>query len=211
MAKTNIDWPGLNETWNPIIGCSCGCSYCYAKRMNNRFHWIPDFSKPEFIMKKLEYPLTVKKPTTFFVCSTADILDKGVKDEWIHNVISVAIARPDHKFMFLSKQPRRYAQFHWPVNCWLGATVESSDKYYRKIPLVAYNTENKKFLSIEPILGKFHELFMELDLIIVGADSTHGAKIPPLEWVKGIKHHNIWYKNNLRKYYPELTNPDIEY
>jgi len=44
--------------------------------------------------------------------------------------------------------------------------------------------------------------------IIVGADSTPGAKIPPLEWVKSINHQNIWYKKNLRDYYPELKNKE---
>jgi len=45
MNRTKIDWPGLGYTWNPVIGCKRNCSYCYAKRMNTRFKWIPDWNK----------------------------------------------------------------------------------------------------------------------------------------------------------------------
>jgi protein gp37 len=135
-----------------------------------------------------------------------DIFDKGVDIQWIWGIITMSELNPKHTFMFLTKHPERYREFKWPVNCWLGTTIEKGDLWGRMEIMRGY-LPNKLFVSIEPILGEFYDVnFDGIDLVIVGADSTHGAKIPPLEWVKSIKHHNIWYKNNLRKHYPELKN-----
>ena len=32
----------LIKTFNPVNGCNIGCPYCYARKINNRFHIIPD-------------------------------------------------------------------------------------------------------------------------------------------------------------------------
>ena len=35
MDKTKIDW--CDMSWNPITGCKHGCTYCYARRIAERF------------------------------------------------------------------------------------------------------------------------------------------------------------------------------
>lgn len=34
MNRTKIEW--CDYTWNPVVGCKHGCSYCYAKRFAER-------------------------------------------------------------------------------------------------------------------------------------------------------------------------------
>ena len=35
MQKTKIEW--ADSTWNPVTGCLNGCSYCYARKIAERF------------------------------------------------------------------------------------------------------------------------------------------------------------------------------
>lgn len=203
MNKTSIDWPGLGYTWNPIVGCANGCTYCYARKISNRFKMIPDFSKPQYFPERIADPCGVKKPATIFVGSMCDIFSEGVNWIWIENIIDTVERCPQHTFMFLTKKPVEYLQTDWPVNCWLGVSIEKKSLWLRMAYMDAL--PNKKFVSIEPILSDFTGLYLGVfDLVILGADSSKGAKIPPLEWVKSVHHRNIWYKRNILKHYPEL-------
>ena len=197
MVKTKIDW--ADYTWNPVIGCKHGCPYCYArtwaKRSGQSFepHKSKDWRKP----------YKIKEQSTIFVCSLADLFGDWVPSEWINDVIKVCRENPQHTFMFLTKNPKRYAEFEFPDNCMLGATITkpSNDKIGS-----LYGHSNQTFISIEPLLGDFtgHE-FTGIDLVIVGAMTGPGAIKPKKEWIDSIKHPNIFYKENIKKYMEEFN------
>jgi len=204
INKTKIEW--TNYTWNPIVGCKNNCSYCYAKRLNDRFKWIPDWTKPKFYYDRLNDKMP-KKPSKIFVCSMADLFGDWVEKSIIENILIVVGQNPQHTFQFLTKNPKRYLEFIFPKNCWLGITIdgtESKTEQWNKSRYLKMSGDNYKFISFEPLLGEIDKgvikCLPEFNLVIVGAMSGTGAIKPKQEWIKSIKHRNIFYKNNIKEY-----------
>lgn len=198
MTKTKIEW--CDYTWNPIIGCSNGCEYCYAKEMNNRFKFVERWEKPEFFPDKLNEPSKLRKPSKIFVGSMCDVMGKNVSSHWIQKIIIECIMNPRHTFMFLSKQAWRYKEFTFPRNCQLGMTMTKPNEhaYYKFANLP---NANFKFSSIEPLMADFSGFDLSaMDLVIVGAMTGKNPIIPKREWIDSIKHKNILYKSNIKKY-----------
>jgi len=204
VNPTTIDWPWKPlYTINPVVGCKHNCPYCYARRINNRFKWIPDWTKPQFFPDRMVDPaLNSPKSKKIFIGSMCDLFGAWMPNDWIRHVIDCCVKLPWHEFIFLTKNPKRYHDFEFPRNCWLGATVTNGElqgDWNRIIYLKEAHAPGRRFLSIEPILGSFKDVgFPLIDLIIVGADSTRGARKADPEWIKSIKHPNIYLKPNVR-------------
>lgn len=62
---------------------------------------------PTFHRYKLEEPQHWEKPRTIFVCSMADLFGDWVPDEWIAEVFKACDAAPWHRYIFLTKNPKR--------------------------------------------------------------------------------------------------------
>ena len=65
---------------------------------------------PTFHRYKLEEPRHWKKPRTIFVCSMADLFGDWMPDEWIKEVFKACDAAPQHRYIFLTKNPKRLCQ-----------------------------------------------------------------------------------------------------
>lgn len=196
MKKTKIDW--ADSTWNPVTGCLHGCEYCYARAIANRFGWHanePDINErvlyeiPVFDGKKQPYPFDFAptfhqyrlgepaawtKPRTIFVCSMADLFGDWVPDEWIKQVFEACEAAPQHRFLFLTKNPARFGRINgWnhqynneyaKDNMWFGTTITRQYELSRIRELPYGNAHT--FLSIEPILER-----IDLDCYLPTADT----------------------------------------
>lgn len=201
MNKSKIDWPWYPLwTWNPVVGCKHGCSYCYARRMNQRFKWIEKWEEPEIDADRIYEPLKRKKPTNIFAGSISDIFGEWTPTSIIEEIIKTANQCSQHTFFFLTKNPKRYNDFLFPKNCWLGTTLISRRDADRYITL-QHAGINKKFVSIEPLLGHFGGMmFNYIDQVIVGAQTGPGATEPKPEWINSIKAEKIHFKKNILKY-----------
>ncbi|MGN1369006.1 MAG: DUF5131 family protein [Aristaeellaceae bacterium] len=117
---------------------------------------------PTFHRYKLDEPKRWTKPRTIFVCSMADLFGDWVPDEWIEEVFEACKAAPQHRYLFLTKNPRRFGQINgWnhryndeyaKDNMWFGTTITQQINLNRIRSLPYGNAHT--FLSIEPILER---------------------------------------------------------
>ena len=187
MNKTKIEW--CDYTWNPIVGCSpasTGCANCYAEAISRRFG-IP-WGHPQFMPKRIPEPGRVKKGARIFVCSMSDLGHPGVKPEWLDEIAAMMSACPQHTFMVLTKRPgawlKKFAQF-----AWCGVTVENQDAAENRIPILnAYVGTQRRFISIEPMLGPVRLDFgiddLRVDWVIAGPETGPKARSCEPWWIE---------------------------
>lgn len=184
MNRTKIDWPFPRlYTWNPVTGCKRGCSYCYARRMHERFNEGP-YSDIVFHRDRLYEPYRLKKPATIFVGSMSDV--QYWSEEMVLEVISTCFTCQCHTFMFLTKSLLVYQDYTWPANCWLGTTLTGVPGVWPRTPFLRW--PNHRYVSLEPLLGPVRTPCPnDIDLVIVGAMTGPGAVKPKPEWIESIR------------------------
>ena len=109
---------------------------------------------PTFHRYRLHEPQQVKKPQRIFVVSMGDLFGEWVPDEWIEQVFKACKEAPQHKYLFLTKNPGRYEDicdgFPEQAHCLYGTTITCQ----QDIDKIPNNTRPiLDFLSIEPLLG----------------------------------------------------------
>lgn len=152
--------------------------------------------KPTLHRYRMGDPQKWKGPRTVFVCSMADLFGEWVPEKWIREVFDACLAAPQHRYMFLTKNPQRYIELAdkdllpMEKDFWYGTTVTNEETAF-------FIAETYKcFLSIEPMLSQFTpqegnapgSTFALLDLIIMGAQTGPGSKDhqPKREWIDTI-------------------------
>ena len=217
MDKTKIEW--CDSTWNPVTGCYNECPYCYARRIAKRFSghgesWNDD--KIHVLDKKIyaeeaekaePYPYGFmptlhryrlneyekKKGRTIFVCSMADLFGSWVPDSWIDEVFAACEKAPQHRYLFLTKNPQRYIDLaraeKLPAkdNMWYGTTATTPDNNF------FWGGAWHTFVSIEPILRDYsgeigHMCDTFAQWVIVGAETGNrkGKVTPEESWIETI-------------------------
>ena len=225
-------------TWNPVWGCLNNCEYCYARGMAKRFgnkmyrkEWeyrtehnmeyadvyfklkksldLDNF-KPSFLYSQFNKKFP-KKPQRIFVGSMSEIAHW--EKRWVRDTLDKILEYPQHKFQFLTKFPKIYAQWYFHPNCWLGTTITKEDDFIKGIPYDFIVKGNITFLSIEPILEQIDpNLFNELNInwVIIGAETGNrkGKVIPQPAWIDYIVDYcikadiPIYLKDSLKDIYP---------
>ncbi len=183
MKQTKIDW--CDCTINPVVGCKNGCPYCYARKINNRFHFIEDWSEPQFFPERLKQ-LNSKKPKSIFMDSMSDI--GWWKEEWCDRVYSEIYKNPQHTYIFLTK----CEELNMPYYLSQGKLANRVFFGQSRTQGIVYNGFNEKyrdFLSLEPLLGPvYFNGFGGIRQVIIGAETGNrkGKVIPKKEWIDDI-------------------------
>ena len=199
--KTNdaIQWASFS--WNPVTGCLHGCDYCYAREIAHSPTFggtFPIGFDPLFRHDRLDAPKNTSpiqgspEGGRVFVCSMADLFGEWVPDHWIEKVMESVRETEQWKYLFLTKNPKRYKRVDIPKNAWVGATVDSQAKLSGAIEsLRSANNAEVRWISLEPLTEPMSGDFSGIDWIVIGARSAtvqpDGKKVPsfapPFEWV----------------------------
>jgi protein gp37 len=162
-----------------------------ANRLKGRFGYPADSPfEPTFHADKARDPDNIRAPSKIFVCSMGDLFGKWVPADWITMILDTVQFNPQHTFIFLTKNPRRYSEFGFPVNAWIGYSTTGA-LYHR---WDTCHEDNIKFVSIEP-LGESLNIRLngyaqaiDFDWAIVGKETGNRKEkmIPKHEWIEEI-------------------------
>lgn len=208
MKQTKIDW--CDCTINPIVGCKNGCSYCYARKINDRFHFIDNWNEPQFFSERLKQ-LSSKKPKSIFMDSMSDCGWWTIPQ--IKEIAKAIKKNPQHNYLFLTKRPDLFIEKCKSIvedankgNVFVGTSITRKNEIYKLnyLPICA-----SRFISVEPILEDFGDI-SNTDLcgvissgttIIIGAETGNRKNkiVPKKEWISNIVNaidkRNVEFKN----------------
>ena len=126
------------------------------------------------------------------VCSMADLFGEWVLEEWIEEVFEACKKAPQHRYLFLTKNPERYISLAKAGilpeedNFWYGSSAPTQDSPFW------WSDYHNTFVSIEPMREEFkcarHGGDFAQKWIILGAMTGPGGKrhSPMREWVENI-------------------------
>ena len=149
---------------------------------------FPYVFSPTLYKYRLDELSKIKTPQNIFVCSMADLFGEWVPEEWIRRVFEECLENPQHRYLFLTKNPKRYEQFiDEPMsnNMWFGFSQTKNEH-------VGFDTHPSwnVFVSIEPLLCDLSEKASPegIDWVIIGAETGNrkGKVKPKREWIESI-------------------------
>lgn len=167
---THIQW--TDHTFNPWWGCSRvspACRFCYADRDASRYGfelWRRHGERRMLSENNWRKPLKWNRdaeaegvPAKVFCASMADVFeDHPQLAEPRERLWGLIEATPWLYWQLLTKRPENVAAMapwgdDWPVNVWLGTSVETQRWADARIPVLLDVPARTRFLSAEPLLG----------------------------------------------------------
>lgn len=130
-----------------------------------------------------------KKGRNIFVCSMADLFGEWVPDNWIDEVFAACLTAPQHNYLFLTKNPKRYEKVldrYMPPNMWFGWS--QTGPMGNKCDFSTHHSI-KTFISIEPLLEPFKEFHIKgVEWVIIGAETGRRKNkvVPERKWIEDI-------------------------
>lgn len=165
-----LEKPMMNETGNALV--------------------YPFGFEPTYHRYRMDTLDKLKMGNDIFVGAMADVFGDWVPDEWIRDIVSVCENHPQHNYMFLTKNPRRYNEIGMPdaSYMWYGTSITRESEMERMGYLQNYKNI---FVSFEPLLEDvvpewYGNIFKHMGWIIIGPQTgrSNNKVIPDREWIE---------------------------
>ncbi len=153
------------QNLNLVIGCTIGCSYCYARNNVRRFHITDDFAKPEYFPNKL-CRMDRARPQNILLTGMSDFAEWN--PSWREEIFAKMAENPQHQYLFLTKRPENISFSSELDNAWFGVTVTSCKEKGRIATLREQIRSRHYHVTFEPI-------FDEIGLV----------NLTGIEWIAG--------------------------
>lgn len=202
---------GIRELNNQLSEVKVACNDSFVRPAPYPYDFAPTFHR-----YRLDEPQRWKKPRTIFACSMADLFGDWVPEWWIAEVFKACEAAPQHRYLFLTKNPGRlvemanaYTVRQWNKrhsdkrhpstdeyngvlalpqhdNWWFGSSLDSADAQ-RFNGGFGWNT----FTSIEPLMEDMQMgigSFGSDRWTVIGAETGNRRNkvIPKRAWIDNI-------------------------
>ncbi|ARE40874.1 Bacteriophage protein gp37 [Rhodovulum sp. P5] len=203
--NSKIEW--TTHTFNPWWGCvkvSEACKHCYAEawarrvgqdvwgpKSDRRFFGETHWEAPEAWNRRLE---GTGQRARVFCASMADVFeDRRDLDPHRARLWALIEATPNLDWLLLTKRPelvRGLAPWgaEWPLNVWLGTTVENQKRADENLPELASVPAKVRFISAEPLLGPLdlRAYLHAISWVITGGESGPKARPASPSWFRSL-------------------------
>jgi protein gp37 len=209
---TSISW--TDSTFNPWIGCTKvgpGCDHCYAEALMDkrwgRVKWGTGNPRRRTSASNWAQPLRWQathesferqhgRRRRVFCASLADVFDNEAPAEWRADLFQLFSQTPDLDWLVLTKRignvnrmaPPQWLD-RWPQHVWLGTTIVNRDEMLRDAEKLADVRAAVRYWSVEPMLGPFGHIPVELlpEWVIVGGESGRGSREIRRYWIDELR------------------------
>lgn len=169
--------------------------------------WGKDADRRFFTDKHWAEPLTwneearvERKRHRVFCASMADVFERRAELNPARTRLWRLIEdTPWLEWLLLTKRPQNirdmvpWTDSFWPVNVWLGTTVENQEYAKERLPHLLKHKAAVRFLSCEPLLGAIDlapwirkEGLEPIDWVIAGGESGPGARPMHPDWATSL-------------------------